>query len=410
VNINTTEPVTIINSRLKGPGDLLHYYLSPTGPLNSTASLTVQQSCFVGTNPNVAGQYKGTPLWVQNAVSVLVENCDFESGGFYGIWVEGYVGNNTLNNTITIRNNRINNVDGRASDGNGGYLTTIPQGPGPSQPPDIPSNWSGLLGGHAIFLSDVHGVPGIDIAWNQIINEPYQSFVGDSINMYDSSGTPASPIEIHDNYIQGGYEPDPATANTFNYGGAGITMDGSYQTDPSLVTSFVEIYDNQTVSESRGGFNISVGHDIEVYSNRVVSNGQLADGTNYSLANGNGIGLSNYVNDPPGVFGNNSFHDNLSGFRFFQKGGWQRYDDYFFNVAPTINVNNASWTPTTTDAPTLIDEADESLLWEEKLIANGTTVGSALEAVCPKSATKGVSTLSNRILEGFRSKCINPAP
>ena len=75
VNINTAERVTIINSRVRGPGDLIHYYLTPPaqGPQPTAASsLTVQQSCFVGTNPNFAGVRKGTAIWVQNSVSVLV--------------------------------------------------------------------------------------------------------------------------------------------------------------------------------------------------------------------------------------------------------------------------------------------------------------------------------------------------
>ena len=362
VAIKTAEPVTIINSRVKGPGNLIHYGLNTTGgpsaPI-SASSLTVQQSCFVGTNPNVAGQYKGSAVWAQNAARVLVESCDFESAGKVNIFVEGYVGNNTLNNSITILNNRISNVDGRPSDGNGGYLTT------------------NRYLAHAIQLADVHGVPGIEIAWNQIINQPYESAVDDSINMYDSSGTPAIPLLLHDNYIQGGYEPDPTTANEYNYGGEGIQMDGSYQTDPSLVTSFVKIYNNQTVSESRGGLSASVGHDIEFYSNRVVSSGQLADGTNYSLANGSGFSHQDYQNDPPPAFGNNSFHDNLAGMRLLQNGNWQRRD-YYWSVPPAVDLNDLSWTPATGAAPTPTDEANELLLWNEKLIANGITVGSSL--------------------------------
>ncbi len=373
VMVSTTEPVTIVNSRLRGPGDLLHYYLSPTAVgITSATSLTVQQSCFVGTNSNVKGAHKGTPLWVQNAVSVRVENCDFESGGFYGIWVEGYIGDHTVNNTVLIRNNRIHNVDGRPSDGNGGYLAT-----------------QDTQGTHGIILSEIHGVPGIEIAWNQIINDPYQSGVGDSINIYNSPGTAASPMQIHDNYVQGGYEADPTTANTFNYGGAGLTTDGDFQTDLEVATGFIKIHDNQFVSQARGGLNIALGHDMEIYSNRVVSHGQLSDGTNYSLANGSGINQANYVNDPPGAFGNNSFHDNLSGMRKLYNGSPSRLD-YYWSVLPSVEVNDASWT-LTSDAPTLADEANELLLWNEKLIANGITVGSDAGAPTLSGSVKIIS-------------------
>ena len=373
VFINTPEPVTIIGSRLKGPGDLIHYYLNPTGEATAASALTVQQSCFVGANPNVAGSHKGTPIWVQNAVSVRVENCDFESGGLYGIWVQGYVGDHTPANTVTIRYNRIHNVDGRASDGKGGYLTSNRQF------------------AHAIHLSEVHGVPGIEIAWNQVINEPYQSSTDDSINVYNSVGTASSPIQIHDNYIQGGYEPDPTAANSDDYGGAGITTDGNFQTDPGIATGFLKIHDNQTVSESRGGVNISVGHDIEIFANRVVSHGQLADGTNYSLANASGINQANYVNDPPVAFGNNIFHDNLSGMRRIDSKGNPGRLDYYWTVPPAADVNDASWSPATGATPTLVDEANELLLWNEKLITQRIMIGSALIASVPNGSVQLVN-------------------
>ena len=359
VFINTAEPVTIVNSRVRGPGDLIHYYLSPTGQAGSTAAVTVQQSCFVGTNSNAAGKYKGTPVWVQNSVSVVIENCDFEGGGSNGIWVQGYIGDHTLNNTIEIRKNRIHNMDGRVSDGNGGFLSTHQIS-------------------HAIHLSEIHEVPGVEIAWNQIVNEPYQSAIDDSINIYNSSGTAASPMQIHDNYIQGGYEPDPSSANTLNYAGAAITTDGDYQTDPGVATGFLKIHDNQAVSQSRGGLNIALGHDMEIYLNRVVSHGQLIDGTNYSFSNGSGINQANYRNDPPGAFGNNSFHDNLSGMRLYQKGAWVRFLDYFWSVPAASESNDQRWTPISADAPTLADEANERLRWDEKLIANSIAVGSFL--------------------------------
>jgi hypothetical protein len=98
------------------------------------------------------------------------------------VWVQQYQGDGTLNNTIKIRYNRFHNLDGRISDGRGGYLTSQT------------SQWS-----TGIHPSDISSVPGIEIAWNQIINEPYQSGVGDSINIFDTSGTSGSPVQVHDN-------------------------------------------------------------------------------------------------------------------------------------------------------------------------------------------------------------------
>jgi hypothetical protein len=323
----------------------------------------VQQSCFVGTNPNVAGQAKGTPIHAYQSASVLVENSDFESGGFNGVWVQQYAGNYSTGNTIRILNNRIHNVDSRLSDGKGGYLT---------------SQAGGFS--HGIILSDVYGVPGIEIAWNQIINEPYQSRVEDSINIYQSSGTTASPMQVHDNYIQGGYAADPANANGLGYTGAALITDGA-QTDPARTTSFLKIHDNQAVSVGNSGIAIAMGHDIEMYSNRVVSSGQLTDGTNITTSYAAGMSHWDWQYAPPATppasFGNNSVHDNLSGLRRENNGSWER-SDYYMPVSPAVSFNNAQWTPTTADAPTLTDEADELLGWNEKLISQEATVGSQL--------------------------------
>ena len=117
-------------------------------------------------------------------------------------------GNRDGTETITILNNRGRNILGLESNGNNGYL-----------PGDAPWQWA-----HAIQLSNTPSVPGIRIAWNEIINYPYQSLVNENINIFDAGGTSSSPAEIHDNYIQGAYPYDPAADS---YNGGGFTTDGS---------------------------------------------------------------------------------------------------------------------------------------------------------------------------------------
>ena len=107
-----------------------------------------------------------------------------------------HLGDGTANSTIKIRYNRFHNLDGRFSDGLGGYLATAV---------------SGYSSG--IHTANIFGLPGMEIAWNQIINEPYQSGSGDSINILDTSGTAVSPMQVHDNYIQGGWDADPANGD-----------------------------------------------------------------------------------------------------------------------------------------------------------------------------------------------------
>jgi hypothetical protein len=115
-----------------------------------------------------------------------------------------------------------------------------------------------------------------------------------------------------------------------------------------------------------------------MHSNRVVSTGQLADGTIISSPNVAGIIHFNWLNDPAGVFGNNSVHDNVSCLRRVRSGFWERFD-YWFGVTPTFTANNVSCPPTTPEMPTPTDEANELLLWKQKLTDNGASVGMRIQ-------------------------------
>lgn len=363
VNIHTTEPVTITNSVIRGSGDLIYAAAWGLGADSATppgVTLTVMESCFVGMNPNIRGKLKGSPISIYNAASVLVEHNTFEDGGYYGVWLNQYNGNRTGSNTIVVRNNLIRNIDGRYSDGAGGYIVDEPN-PAFS---------------HGVIFSEVRGVPGIEVSWNQIVNEPRASLPGDPINLFNSSGTPASPLHVHDNYVEGIYAADPARTEALQFGGCGIIADGGPQTDPDKASSFIKIANNQVVSFANCGIQISVGHDNEVDGNRVISSGILEDGTIFAWCCSRGIEQNNYRNDPPGVFGNNSFTNNLAGVRQYypERLAWYRLD-YYYPYPPARQSNNQQWTPDTADAPTLRDEEDEWTLWVQKLIRSGQTVG-----------------------------------
>lgn len=117
VKVHTGQPVKIVNSRIKGPGDLIY---GGSGSDIVGIVLTVQQTCFVGTNPNVVGRSKGSGIWIDHVSSLLVQNCDFESTGI-GVTPHTYAGDHRVNSTIRVLENRFHNLDGRRSDGNGGY-------------------------------------------------------------------------------------------------------------------------------------------------------------------------------------------------------------------------------------------------------------------------------------------------
>jgi hypothetical protein len=189
-------------------------------------------------------------------------------------------------------------------------------------------------------------------------------------------------MDIHDNYIQGGWAVDPTESDARHYSGSALTTDGFNQTDPNLTTSFIRIHHNQAVGFGNAGIGIALGHDIEMYANRAISSGQFSNGVNYTTSYAAGVSHWNYRNNPAGVFGNNSVHDNVSGMRRSRNGVWERFD-YFLRVTPTVNTNNTRANPATAAAPTAADETNETLLWREKLASRGITVGSLLVSPPP---------------------------
>lgn len=335
--ITTKKHVLLHDCLLQGTDDIV--YASGSG------DLTIMDCCFSGLNPNVVGTRKGRGIRMENMVNLAVLGCIFTAVG-YPIYVNRYVGNFSKDQTIRITNNLFYNVDGRPSDGKNGYLKT---GNGRT---------------HAILLNAIQNVPFIEIAWNQIINQPFVSDVSDNINFYNSSGTPTSHILCHDNYIQGAYSITPGSAE--KYTGGGIITDGQ-PTNAAKATSFVDIYDNQIVSTSNYGVSIASGHDNKAYDNRVVSCGFLSDGTPHAMTYGNGFNNYNNYSQSSTIFFGNTVHDNLSGYiRPDSSKQPMRSDWYLPGQAGTIT--NTRFLPSTSASPTIEDELNEFVLWQQKYL------------------------------------------
>ena len=147
------------------------------------SQLTVKNVIGIGVNANVKGQANGVFVDAVNPALLDVEHCYFESVRF-GVYVRGYGGNRDGTQTVTILSTRGWNIIGLESDGNNGYLS------GESQ-----WQWA-----HAFQLSEMASVPGIRIAWNEIVNYPYQSLVNENINMYDVV-VPRQPGRTNDNSL-----------------------------------------------------------------------------------------------------------------------------------------------------------------------------------------------------------------
>jgi hypothetical protein len=333
--------------------------------------LTITNCKGYGLDPLVAGQARGAFLRSWEIGSLVAEHNYIEgtNDGFQlynynpdGVWIPS--------GEIKIRYNIAINLDGALSDGKGGRIITN-------------QRFGQDNGNHFVILADLQNITGTEISWNFVQSDKGMSF-GDAINIFSSSGTTASPIKIHDNYIHGGY---PAVTNAINHYATGIVTDGRASDTAATATAYVKIYNNQVVAHAFVGIAISAGHDNEVYSNRVVSSGQYDDGSWYVGYTGIMIMNCWLYNQPPTVFFNNWAHDNVVGFRF----EWYTSPDVPGSFVPppvrqdyalpdcakssetgtskcTNNVNMP-------DPITTISEADEAAFWQTKIQAAGITIG-----------------------------------
>ena len=334
VEVKTSEPVVILNSNIRGAGYLIKSW-------GHAVNITVKNSSGYGLAPTPWRDYKKPRrfLTVNNFKNVVVENCYMESTA--GIYVgTRYEGDGSTNNTVKIRYNKAKNIDGRIYGGDREH----------SQFAQF--NYRGSL-------------PHAEIAWNEVINEPNKSLVEDNINLSNSRGTSASPIRIHNNYIQGAY-PYPATETKFS--GGGIIADSWYQDgmgDPaSVATAYVKVYDNQTVNVGNYNFAIAGGNNIEVQNNRGVNSGLFDDGTRMNTHN---VGLYGYDYYKKGATFNAVMRNNTTG--VMSQGSL--FDKNYFPDGLVKNENN----PYIGVIITKQHEKAEYTAWLAKLSSNGIVLG-----------------------------------
>jgi hypothetical protein len=360
VTVATTAPVIIQNSYVTGPNDLID------DPIYGN-NLTVKNVIGLGVNSNVKGQANGLFVDAQNPVLLDVENCYFENVRF-GVYVRGYGGNRDGIQTITILNNRGRNMLGLESDGNNGYL------PGET-------NWQWA---HAIQLSAMPSVPGIRIAWNEIINYPYQSLVNENVNMFDAGGTSSSPAEFHDNYIQGAYAYNPVIDS---YNGGGFVTDGSAFDTVASASAYNNVYDNQIVSTVNMGIEFSAGHDNVAWNNTVIASGLLSNGIKIPSQNVGIVIDDVYGNIKKGSMYNNDMYGNTVGWMCWAaRCAWDGYrnDEYF----PDNNSYYSTNQSISANPITLLAENSEYSTWLAKISSNGMVVGPA----APASASSGTGS------------------
>ena len=366
VSIRTSEPVVLENCRVRGSGHLITGRFSNQDN-TSHMNIVVRNCSGTGVTPNEPGKAEGFFFLTVYPDRVRLENNTIE--GTRGIEM---IGQNQpgMQQEIAVLRNRAHNLDGRTRNG----VTCSAQN-------DIPfTSNDGACGASFVQLSGIVHVPNIEIAWNEVINDPDQGHVDDNINIYNSSGTPTSPIQIHDNYIQGAYPTHPASDP---YTGSGIDLaDGDGNADVNHVTSYVTAFHNQVVSTANVGIFIASGHDNLFYENRVVSSGYLPDGRHIK---NHFTGI--YVWDccygqtkkSPPVMYNDVARDNLIGYAYINDQGQAiRSDTYLPDCAKNADGSSKCVNNQSIAGPiTLAMERNEYQLWRQKVADAQITLGVA---------------------------------
>jgi hypothetical protein len=386
VSINTTEPVILENCYIRSSYGMIQ---------GQGLNLTIRNCRGYGLDPGVAGQDKGFFLSSGSVGSLTAEH-NYIEGTAWGFQLWTSKARSSTTGPIIVRYNKIKNLDGLASDGAGGRITTAN--------PNANSN--------SFFRATNHDlVFGADIGWNEVINEPYKSATNDVLDLQSTPGTATSPVDIHDNYFHGHYAPVPSKGNGATPGQclpsnptcygkyiAGvITIDGGPADTAATATSFLKIRNNQLVN-TWGHIMLGSGHDNEAYGNRVVSTGQLADGTWFSPSTYFDTGISSWdaYDTGAGVFYNNPIHDNVVG----RVSEWTDANDPGIYVAPPGQgtaylyvVNNS--VPGCSGATaalctnnivlpmpiTSATEANEGAMWQQKVASNKVVLGPVHPAV-----------------------------
>jgi hypothetical protein len=334
--IATAEPVLIENSTLTGPGPLIAASVEHV-------KVTVRNTHGTGVNLNLAGKSTGRFLTAESFDSIVIENNDLEQTA--GIYLLTYSGSPKAETTVRVLANRVHNIDGRHSDGAGGFQADVDAV-------------------QFVQLDQVQHVPNIEIAWNQVTNDPGKSAVEDNISIYKSSGTKASPIRIHDNFINGAYPANPLSAD---YSGGGIMLGDGMADTPDGGSEYVVAFNNQVINTTNYGMAISAGSHCTMHHNRILSTGVLPDGTPLPAQN---VGI--YVWDsnkkrakiPKGFSDNGGFANRVGWMQAGQRHDWWTPDAARWK-------DNIRW-PGLITAKTVDDEL---ALWTKKLAKDHVTVG-----------------------------------
>lgn len=349
VKITTSEPIVIENCNVVSKGDLF-----TTGGSGVTINATIRNCYGRGELPSttVAGLRWGFLFKGDNVNALTIENNYFDRTA--GIDLMSSTGKQP--NLISIRYNYVKNTESRATNGTGGLTN---------------ANYVGDPHRHFVQLNTLQLAStatgqGIEIGWNQVVNEPGNSRVEDNINVYSTKGLPALPINIHDNLIDGAFGYALNTPDGSDYSGGGIlTGDGS-----SCGTQYVLAENNVILETSNYGIAVASGGDVTIRNNRVFGVG-MASGQRWDTNPDSGIYQRSACT---GV----SVTGNTVGWTMYSTATAFRRNDF----PTTLNATNTHYdtdtsTPTTyepANIPTSLT-ASERNNWVARTVSSGVVVG-----------------------------------
>jgi len=331
ITVTTTKGITIFHCFITGKGPFL------ISAPNAGTNFTVQDSWFVGQNPNVNGQVKPGAMQVSvpAALSVYGNSVKGCSGGI------AVLGNGPTTAKVDLFWNYMVDFDSRKSNGNGGYQSTNG------------FSWASFA------LQNLNADPNISIGFNEVINHEGASYPGgDLINIFKTSGTQSHPVDVGYNYLQGSF-PGDLTSSTWY--GNGVVMDGP-TSDVNQATQWVNVHDNRIVQAS-----IALGYaglNNSAYNNTVVGSGLTPSGSFFNFWAA-GVSNQNEASPSPSSWSaTDSIHDNTVGFMNPQG---QVRNDYVFSGGGN-NYNNSSYAA---GAITKKQEAIELRNFEDTNAVNG---------------------------------------
>jgi hypothetical protein len=335
VIIRTSEPVVIEHSVIRSAGHLIR------AEWGHNAHVTIRNVEGYALYPARADDYPGRFLVADTYRFVRIEHSSMD--GTSGIWLHA----SARGATAQIRYNRARNIDGRRADGRGGWTNEA-----------YYVQFVQFDKGNALVDSEV--------AWNEVINEPFKSRVEDVINTYQTSGTSTSPLRIHNNYIQGAYPIDPVNGS---FSGGGIMLGDAGG-------AYLHALRNVVVDTANYGIAIAGGEHNRIEDNDVLSCGRLPDGRWIGSQN---VGIYIWDNSKPHTFGDNRGSRNRAA---WVKSSTARNDWWVPDAASW--TDNTALVSGSTDVCGLT--ADAHATWAERTVRAGIVVGpngGALFAAAP---------------------------